>query len=55
MVNDKPSYLIVNKVVMAIIAAKSVSLKTFKFGWFYRNATIQSALQASTERQIHLK
>jgi hypothetical protein len=43
---------------MVIIAAKSVSLRAFKFGWFYKNVTIQSALQASqasTERQIHLK
>ena len=55
MVNDKPPYLIVNKIVMVIIAAESVSLRAFQFGWFYRNATIQSALQTSTERQIHLK
>jgi len=54
-VNDKSPYLIVNKIVMVIIAAKSVSLRAFKFGWFYKNATIQSALQASTEKQIHLK
>jgi len=37
MVNDKPSYLIVNKMVMVIIAAKSVNLRAFKFGWFYRS------------------
>jgi hypothetical protein len=40
---------------MAIIAAKSVSLKAFKFGWFYKNATIQSALQPCAQGQIHLK
>jgi len=48
MVNDKPPYLIVNKIVMVIIAAESLSLRAFKFGWFYRNATIRSARQVST-------
>ena len=34
MVNDKPSYLIVNKIVMVIIAAKSVSLRVLNSAGF---------------------
>jgi len=54
-VNDKLLYLIVNKIVMVVIAAKSAGLRALKFVCFYKNATIRITSQPCAQGQIHLK
>lgn len=41
--------------VMVIVAAKSVSLRTYKSGCSYKNAKTPTALQVCVKRQIYLK